>query len=249
VVASRLNRAIGGFFRGQLVVAVIVGTLVSIGLAIIDLPFWLIIGMIAGLFNMIPLIGPYIGGIPGVIVALTTGDLTTAILVVVIMVAAQQIDNHFITPYVMQRAVKLHPVLVILALLAGGTLFGFFGLLLAVPAMAAVKILVSHLWRTHVLGEPIEEIVAEQAAADARGEGFISDVGGEEAKGLRPEPEPAVQEAIALEEGLGPIDLGVESEAEADTEPEPQPPPVVVTEREPTAGTGAPGTRVIRDGR
>ena len=110
VVAARLNRAIGGFFRGQLVVALIVGTLVSVGLAIIDLPFWLIIGMIAGLFNMIPLIGPYIGGIPGVIVALTTGDLTTAILVVVIMVAAQQIDNHFITPYVMQRAVKLHPV-------------------------------------------------------------------------------------------------------------------------------------------
>ena len=54
-------------------VAFIVGTLVSIGLAIIDLPFWLIVGMIAGLFNMIPLIGPYIGGIPGVIVALTTG--------------------------------------------------------------------------------------------------------------------------------------------------------------------------------
>jgi predicted PurR-regulated permease PerM len=250
VVASRLNRAIGGFFRGQLVVALIVGTLVSIGLAIIDLPFWLIIGMIAGLFNMIPLIGPYIGGIPGVIVALTTGDLTTAILVVAIMVAAQQIDNHFITPYVMQRAVKLHPVLVILALLAGGTLFGFFGLLLAVPTMAAVKILVSHLWRTHVLGEPIEEIVAEQAAADARGEGFIADVGGEEAKGLAPKPEPAEEEAMEIEEGMGPLDLEADPESAAERpEPEPAPPPVVVAEREPPAGTGAPGTRVIRDGR
>ena len=100
------------------------------------------------------------------------------------MVAAQQIDNHFITPYVMQRAVKLHPVPVMLALLAGGTLVGFFGLLLAVPATAAVKILIGHLWRTHVLGEPIEEIVAEQAAADAKGLGVIADVGGKEAEGL-----------------------------------------------------------------
>jgi predicted PurR-regulated permease PerM len=254
VVAARLNRAIGGFFRGQLVVALIVGTLVSIGLAIIDLPFWLIIGMIAGLFNMIPLIGPYIGGIPGVIVALTTADVTTALLVVVIMVAAQQIDNHFITPYVMQRAVKLHPVLVILALLAGGTLFGFFGLLLAVPAMAAIKIVVSHLWRTHVLGEPIEEIVAEQAAADAEGEGFIAAVGGDEAKGLPRKPEPAEEEAIDPEAAAEPEavpDGGPEIEPEpAIEEPAPeQAPAPTPTTREPAAGTGAPGTRVIRDGR
>jgi predicted PurR-regulated permease PerM len=295
VVAGRLNRAIGGFFRGQLVVALIVGTLVSIGLAIIDLPFWLIIGMIAGLFNMIPLIGPYIGGIPGVIIALTTGNLTTALLVVGIMVAAQQIDNHFITPYVMQRAVKLHPVLVILALLAGGTLFGFFGLLLAVPAMAAIKIIVSHLWRTHVLGEPIEEIVAAQAAADARGEGFIADVGGEEAKGIPPPREPAVEREV--EPGLEPdleteteteIEIASETETviepEPDIEPappiepvpepviepvpepepviEPEPEPVIEPEPEPepviervaadpgpVAGQGAPGTRVLRDGR
>jgi predicted PurR-regulated permease PerM len=255
VVAGRLNRAIGGFFRGQLVVALIVGTLVSIGLAIIDLPFWLIIGMIAGLFNMIPLIGPYIGGIPGVIVALTTGNLTTALLVVAIMVGAQQIDNHFITPYVMQRAVKLHPVLVILALLAGGTLFGFFGLLLAVPAMAALKIIVSHLWRTHVLGEPIEEIVALQAAADARGEGFIADVGGEEARGIPPRSEPAVEREIepGLEPGLEPD----EPAPDVDTEPEAEPEAEAEAERAvepgadpgPASGLGAPGTRVLRDGR
>ncbi|MGH9117988.1 MAG: AI-2E family transporter [Acidimicrobiales bacterium] len=256
VVAARLNRAIGGFFRGQLVVALIVGTLVSIGLAIIDLPFWLIIGMIAGLFNMIPLIGPYIGGIPGVIVALATGNLTTAILVVVIMVAVQQIDNHFITPYVMQRAVKLHPVVVILALLAGGTLFGFFGLLLAVPATAALKILISHMWRTHVLGEPISEIVAEQAAADAKGLGVIADVGGEEAEGLpRGRPPDSPPEARPVEEAAGGPEIAAEPEAEAatdlDVEPEVTagPGPGPEHEHEPVAGKGAPGTRVIRDGR
>ena len=155
VVAHRLNRAIGGFFRGQLFVALIVGILCSIGLGIIQLKFWFLIGMIAGLFNIIPLIGPWVGGIPGVTIALTTGSPLKALLVVLIMAGVQQIDNHFITPYVMQRAVQLHPAAVILALVAGGSLGGFAGLLLAVPAAAVLKILISHLWHTYVLGRPI----------------------------------------------------------------------------------------------
>lgn len=181
LVAHRLNRAIGGFFRGQLVVAAIVGVMVSIGLAIIGLPFWLLIGMIAGLFNMIPLIGPYIGGVPGIVIALTAGDGTgQAIQVAVIMVIAQQIDNHFITPNVMQRVVKLHPAAVMLALLAGGTIAGFMGLLLAVPATAVLKILVGHLWRTYVLEEPLEVIGAE-ADRDDEGGGVVEEVGDDDA--------------------------------------------------------------------
>ena len=92
-----------------------------------------------------------------------------------IMVVAQQIDNHLITPNVMQRVVKLHPAAVMLALLAGGTIAGFLGLLLAVPTAAVLKILGSHLWRTYVLGEPIEEIAAEDEAEDAGG-GVVKDV-------------------------------------------------------------------------
>jgi predicted PurR-regulated permease PerM len=177
VLASRLNRAIGGFFRGQLVVALIVGVMVSIGLAIIGLPFWLLIGMIAGVFNMIPLIGPYIGAVPGIVIALTAGDgFSQAIWVAVIMTAAQQIDNHFITPNVMQRVVKLHPAAVMLALLAGGTLGGLFGILLSVPIAAVLKILVGHFWRTYVLGEPIEEIASAAAHEDGNRGGVVEDV-------------------------------------------------------------------------
>jgi predicted PurR-regulated permease PerM len=168
VLARRMNAAVGGFFRGQLVVASIVGTLASIGLLIIGLPFWLLIGMVAGLFNMIPLIGPYIGGIPALVIALTTKEPITALWVVLIMVAVQQIDNHFISPLVMHRVVKLHPVLVMLALLLGGTLGGFFGLLVAVPTAAILKILIGHLWRVHVLGQPIDEFAQEVEADDSR---------------------------------------------------------------------------------
>ncbi|MET0729199.1 MAG: AI-2E family transporter [Acidimicrobiales bacterium] len=178
VVSRRLNHAIGGYFRGQLAVSVVVGTMSSIAMLIIDLPFWLIVGMIAGLFNMIPLIGPWIGAVPGIIIALTTGGgLSQAIWVAVAMAVVQQIDNHFISPIVMQRAVKLHPAVVMLALLAGGTLGGFFGLLLAVPTTAVLKIIIGHAWRHFVLDQPLDEIEAAWELDDAeRAVGFVKDV-------------------------------------------------------------------------
>jgi predicted PurR-regulated permease PerM len=154
-LAHRLRLAIGGFFKGQLAVAFVVGVMASIGLWIIGLPLWLVVGMIAGLFNMIPLIGPWVGAVPGIVVALATqGDdgLKKAVLVAVVMVVVQQIDNHFITPQVMRRAVQLHPAAVVLALLAWGTIGGFAGLLLAVPLTATLKIVGGHLWRKWVMG-------------------------------------------------------------------------------------------------
>lgn len=174
-VARRLNRAIGGFFRGQLVVAVIVGVMCSVGLFGIGLKFWFLVGMIAGLFNVVPLIGPWVGGVPGIVIALTTGSTLQAVGVAVVMVVVQQIDNHFITPQVMQRAVQLHPAAVVLALLAGGSLGGFFGLLLAVPVAAVLKIIGGHLWRVHVLGEPLPQAAVEEEADE--GPGIVETVG------------------------------------------------------------------------
>ncbi len=174
VVARRLSTAIGGYFRGQLAVALVVGTMASIGMLVIDLPFWLIVGMVAGVFNMVPLIGPWVGAVPGIIIAITTGGgIDKAIAVAVVMAIVQQIDNHFISPIVMHRAVKLHPAVVMLALLAGGTLGGFFGLLLAVPATAVIKIVTGHAWRHFVLLEPLDEIEARWEAEDQRVPGGV----------------------------------------------------------------------------
>ena len=189
VVARRINQAVGGFFRGQLLVAFIVGVLSSVGLRVIDLPFWLLIGMVAGIFNMIPLIGPYIGGIPALVIALTTREPITAVWVIAVMVGVQQIDNHFISPLVMHRAVKLHPVLVMLALLLGGTLGGFFGLLVAVPTAAVGKILVGHVWRVHVLGQALEDRARQTAQEDAEpGTGFVANVPVTEPEPVAAEP-------------------------------------------------------------
>lgn len=180
VLARRLSRAIGGYFRGQIGVALVVGVLASIGMLIINLPFWLIVGMVAGLFNMIPLVGPWIGAVPGIAIAITTGGgISKGVWVAVVMAIVQQIDNHFISPLVMQRAVKLHPAAVMLALLAGGTLMGFVGLLLAVPAAAVLKIIVGHVWHRFVLEEPLDAAEARWEAEDERaGVGPVEDVGG-----------------------------------------------------------------------
>lgn len=176
LLGQRLNKTIGGYFRGQLVIALIVGVLSGLGMAAIGLPFWMVVGVIAGVTNMIPMIGPWIGGIPAVLIALTMEDFTTAIWVVVVMFVVQQVESTWISPLIMQRAVKLHPAVVMLALLAGGSLFGFVGLLLAVPIVAVLKVLVGHLWRTYVLGQPLE--VEEQMfeALDRQRGGVIVDV-------------------------------------------------------------------------
>jgi predicted PurR-regulated permease PerM len=168
VISRRLAAAIGGYFRGQLAVALVVGIMSSIGMFFVGIDFWLIVGMVAGLFNMIPLIGPWVGAVPGIVIAITTGGgVGQAVAVALVMAGVQQIDNHFISPIVMQRAVKLHPAIVMLALLAGGTLGGFFGLLLAVPATATLKIIIGHVWHRFVLEHPLDELEAQWEREEA----------------------------------------------------------------------------------
>lgn len=165
-VGSKVGRAVGGFFRGQLVVALIVFVLSSIAFKLAGLPFWLVIGAVAGLTNLIPLVGPFIGGGLGVIIGTLSDGFGLGLKAAIAALIVQQIDNHFVSPFVMKRTVKLHPVTVMLGLLAGGTLAGFWGVLLAVPAIAVTKIILGHLWTTRVLGlEP--ELSNEDAVPDS----------------------------------------------------------------------------------
>ncbi len=151
-LGSKVGRTVGGFFRGQFLVAVIVGVMSATGFAIIGLPFWLIIGAIAGFTNLIPLVGPFIGGGLGLLIGSIASGPALGLKAALVALIVQQIDNHVISPNVMKRTVKLHPVTVMLSILAGGTLAGFWGVLLGVPAVAVAKLLASHLWTTRVLG-------------------------------------------------------------------------------------------------
>jgi predicted PurR-regulated permease PerM len=164
-VLERIGKAIGGFFRGQLLVSLFVGIASAIALWIVGLPFWAVVGLVAGLFNLIPLIGPFIGGIVAVIIAFTTetggGGLLElrpgwplAIGSAVALLIVQQLDNHIMSPNIVARTVKLHPVTVMLGLLAGGTLLGLWGMLLAVPVLASAKIVLLHAWDTRMRWPP-----------------------------------------------------------------------------------------------
>lgn len=156
-VSGEVGTALGSFVRGQLLVAFLVGVASSVGMWAIDLPFWLIIGIVAGFLNLIPFLGPVVGGALAALVALLNGDVWQAVWAVVIMVIIQQIDNHVITPMVQRARVNLSPLVIVLALIVGGALAGLLGVLVAIPATAAVRIVIGHLWRTRVLRQSWEE--------------------------------------------------------------------------------------------
>ena len=152
-VLEKVNVAVGGFFRGQLLVALFVGVASAIGLSIIKLDFAILIGIIAGIFNLIPLIGPFLAAIPAVTLGLLSGTPSRALWAALVLLIVQQIDNHVVSPNVMGRTVRLHPVTVMLALLAGATIAGIFGMLIVIPAVAATKIVAIYLWeRRHTVG-------------------------------------------------------------------------------------------------
>ncbi len=163
-VLEKMGRALGGFFRGQLLVALFVGVASILVLWIVGLPYFALVGLICGLFNLIPLVGPFIAAIPALFIAFTTTTsggllalepgLPLAVGALAALLIVQQIDNHIISPNVVARTVKLHPVTVMLGLLVGGTLLGLWGMLLAVPLIAAVKILLLHYWDTRMQWPP-----------------------------------------------------------------------------------------------
>lgn len=152
-VTTQMGTALSAFVRGQLLVALFVGTLSSIVLRIFDLPFWLIIGIATGLLNLIPFVGPFFGATLAATVAVLEGRPGAAVLIVVAFTLIQQVDNHIITPMVQRARVRLSPLVIVLSLLAGGSLAGLLGVVVAVPTVTVLRICLGHVWRTRVLGE------------------------------------------------------------------------------------------------
>lgn len=142
---STVVRVVGGYLKGQTVASLTTGLIAGVGLAIIGVPYALVLGIITFALNYVPYIGPFIAGAAAAIVGLFVSPLT-AVLAIVIVIAAQQLTDLFVTPRVMSSQVDLHPTLVIFSLLVGGALLGFWGMIFAIPVAATVKGLFVYYW-------------------------------------------------------------------------------------------------------
>lgn len=139
------SRGLQQWLVGQLITMVVVGILVAIGLHFLDIPLALSLGLIAGLLEFIPFIGPFLFGVLAVMLAFMEGP-TSALHVAILCIVIQQVEGNIITPLVQRRAVALPPVLGLVGVLIFGGLFGIFGILFATPLMVVVMILVQKLY-------------------------------------------------------------------------------------------------------
>ena len=141
-VLQKMDLQLGNYLRGQFLVALLVGSLSTLALWLLGVDFFLVIGPLAGLANMIPYVGPTAGALLAILVSvLTTGTFKTVPGIIISFGIIQLIDNTLLSPLVLSRNVSLHPMLILLAILVGGKLFGMVGLLLAVPFAAIVKVI------------------------------------------------------------------------------------------------------------
>ncbi|KAB1437606.1 AI-2E family transporter [Candidatus Galacturonibacter soehngenii] len=148
--AAVINNTFSNYIRGQLLDACIVGILSAIALAIIGIDYAIVIGIISGICNMIPYVGPLVGTVLAAIMGLLSGQPIMILWAIIAMIIVQQIDNNLIAPKIVGDSVGLHPVFTMLAILIGGNVGGLIGMLIAVPLTASIKILVSDWYNKNV---------------------------------------------------------------------------------------------------
>ncbi len=208
-VSRRVSAAWGGYFRGQFLIALGVGAFCMLGFWIIALPYWALVGLLIGLFSLIPTIGPFLGAIPALFVAFTSPESGTgglfhprpgwplAVAASVVLLIVQQVDVLVVSPRLVTRSIRLNPVTVMISVLIAGTVAGVYGMLLAIPAVASVKILVVHYWDTRMVWPPPgpeatgrasgpDEEPAPKAGGPDPGPGMVAAL---------PEDDPAMQES------------------------------------------------------
>lgn len=143
-ILTDLNKTMGAFVRGQALDGFILGAMIAIMLSIMHVRYALLIGVAAGILNLIPYIGALIGFIPAVVLALVFNGWQNALIVAILFAVIQQIDGNVILPRVMKSTVQLSPLVIIVAIFIGAAYFGIIGTFLAVPVAAMLRVLKLH---------------------------------------------------------------------------------------------------------
>jgi predicted PurR-regulated permease PerM len=147
------SRVLGGYLRGQLTLALIIGVLTGVGTALLGLPYAVVLGVLAGLFELVPMFGPILSVVPAVLVALFM-PFPTVVWVVLFFLVIQQVENNVLAPRISGHAVGLHPLGAMFALLAGFQLAGLLGGLFAVPLAGVLWVLLGAAYRNVIVVEP-----------------------------------------------------------------------------------------------
>lgn len=142
----------GGYVRGQLLLALTIGLMAAAGCFLLGVPYPLVIGLVAGFFELVPMLGPILGAVPAIALASFQGGWQLAAATIVLFIVIQQLEAHVIAPRIMGHAVGVHPIIAILAVLLGASLDGIFGALVAVP-IAGIGYVVAQAVYSQVTGQ------------------------------------------------------------------------------------------------
>lgn len=161
-----LNRVVGNYIRGQLTLATIIGVLAGLGCTFFKLGnYALIVGVLAFLFETIPMVGPALASIPAILISLLLPDpFPRTFYILFYFIGVQVVENNILGPRIVGHAVGLHPVASILALIIGAQLFGAFGALLATPIVAAAWVVIASLYRS-IRGQSVDEVLSHRRSS------------------------------------------------------------------------------------
>lgn len=144
-VLTEINSQVSNYIRGQLTVAFFVAVMFAVGYSIIGLKFALTLGIAAGILNLIPYLGSFLAMVPSVVIALVTSPWML-IQVLIVFVIEQTIEGRFISPLVLGSSLDIHPITILVVLLAAGKIFGLMGVIFGIPGYAILKVLWTHLF-------------------------------------------------------------------------------------------------------
>jgi len=138
-----VDKILGGYIRGQLIIAAVVGTSIGIGLFLLRIKYAFVLGTVAGVFNVVPYFGAVIAITPALLLGLIKDPFSawTFLWVILLFIGVSQVEMYFLAPRILSRKVRLHPVAIIFAIVVGGAALGMLGILLAIPALAILKAL------------------------------------------------------------------------------------------------------------
>ena len=154
-----MNESLGAYIRAQLLLMLFVGLIVFVGLLLLDIEFAVLLGLVAGITEAIPVVGPIIGAVPGIIVTLAT-DPEKIVWVLALYLGSQLLENSLLVPRIQGNAVHMHPIVIMALLIVGSETFGVIGVVAAVPVASVAREVFKYfygIWSDNPKNVPLEE--------------------------------------------------------------------------------------------